>query len=179
VSPITLKQRFNVVATSPETQPHPRELPPQVDVRQNTIFAAKWLLASLKYLAQSSADLATYFETVGWRGFIQGNFDPPVPGKFSAKAGDIFPVFKVLNELIGFDKIIYSESSSPLKVNGLVLNNQSEVKILLANFSESEKKIEMIGLQNFKNMKYLFSETLPVFGEKIILPPNEIVILQG
>ena len=42
VSPVTLKARFNVVATGP-IPPVPRgELPPQVDARQMSLFAAAW-----------------------------------------------------------------------------------------------------------------------------------------
>ncbi len=84
VSPVTLKQRFNVVATSDESTLEKGKLPPQVDARQNSVFASQWLAGSLKFLAQSRADVVTFFETAGWRGFIQGDFKPPVPDKFSA-----------------------------------------------------------------------------------------------
>ena len=143
VSPITLKQRFNVVATSKEPEPSHGELPPQVDERQNSVFAAQWLLGSLKYLAQSGAGLATFFETVGWRGFIQGNFEPPVPEKFSAKSGDIFPIYNEFKKLSGFSNIIHSNSSHPLLFDGLAVKSENETKLLLFSFSDEDIIIQI------------------------------------
>lgn len=162
VSPVTLKQRFNVVATSEETGLQPGELPSQVDVRQNSVFAAQWLLGSLKYLTQSGTDLVTYFETVGWRGFIQGDFKSPVPEKFNSKKGDIFPVFYLLNEIAGINEVIYTESTSPLEVDGIViagknLNGQPVKKLILANFSNQPKKVKVSGIETAPEGNYLFT----------------------
>jgi D-apionolactonase len=162
VSPVTLKQRFNVVATSDEPDVETDELPSQVDVRQNSVFAAQWLLGSLKYLAQSGIDLVTYFEIVGWRGFIQGDFESPVPEKFDSKKGDIFPVFYLLKEIAGFNEVIYSESISPLEVDGIViaginLNGQPVKKLILANFSNQPKKVKVSGIETAPEGNYLFT----------------------
>jgi hypothetical protein len=148
ISPLTLKQRFNVVATSEEPSPQQGELPSPVDARQNSVFAAQWLLGSLKFLAQSGADLVTCFETVGWRGFIQGNFYPPLPENFSARKGDIFPCFQLLKELKDFDEVIHSESSLPLKTDGIVFLHRNKNRILialLANFQLEDIKIKLTG----------------------------------
>jgi hypothetical protein len=162
VSPVTLKQRFNVVATSDEPDVETVELPSQIDVRQNSVFAAQWLLGSLKFLAQSGTDLVTYFETVGWRGFIQGDFESPVPEKFDSKKGDIFPVFYLLNEIAGFKEVIYSESTSPLEVDGIViagkdLDGQPVKKLILANFSNQPKKVKVSGIETAPEGNYLFT----------------------
>lgn len=138
VSPVTLKQRFNVVATSPKPAPGTGELPSFVDTRQNSEFAAQWLLGSLKYLAQSGTDLVTYFESVGWRGFIQGNYEPPIPGKFKAKKRDVFPVYYALKELSGFSEIIHSSSSHPLLFDGLVVQSIDKIKLFLFSFSNED-----------------------------------------
>lgn len=177
VSPITLKQRFNVVATAEELPPLSGELPSQVDPRQNSVFAAQWLLGSIKFLAQSETALATLFETVGWRGYIQGEFEPPVPEKFSAKVGDVFPVYHVLKELVGFDEVVFSESSLPLKVEGLVLQSKSETKILLANFSGNKQAVEIVGAKDFLKMRFLFENKLEMTTDKIILPSNDILVI--
>ena len=183
VSPVTLKQRYNVVATSDEPPLLPGELPPQVDLRQNTIFAAQWLLGSLKYLAQAGADLLTFFETVGWRGFIQGDFNPPLPERFSAKKGDAFPIYHLLKEFKDFDQLVYSESNSPLEIDGIVLkqeNNASNMKykILLANFSDQQKKVGVPGLHDIKVSRNLLGQlSIKASDGTVAIPSNEIVIL--
>lgn len=184
ISPVTFKQRFNVVATSEEPEPKPDKLPNQVDARQNTLFAAQWLLGSLKYLSQANADLVTYFETVGWRGFIQGNFNPPVPEKFSARKGDIFPVYYLLKEFQGFNKVIFSESNSPLDVDGIVLLNESSenenIRILIANFTGSPQKTELKGnYENYKIRSLLGKEINFVNGNIIEIPSSEIVVIEN
>ena len=183
VSTVTLKQRFNVVATSEEPEVETDELPSQVDVRQNLVFTAQWLLGSLKFLAQSGAELVTYFETVGWRGFIQGNYNPPVPEKFSARKGEIYPVFYLLKELEGFNEVIYSESSSPLEADGIVLqgndlNGQPKKKLFLANFSNQNKKVKISGIETTSKGSYLFaSNQIKQENGYFEITANQIVII--
>ena len=177
LSPITLKQRFNVVATSVEPIPFPGELPSNVDIRQSTIFTAQWLLVCLKFLAQSGADVVTFFETVGWCGFIQGNYDPPLSEKFIAAKGDIFPVFHLLKEIVGFRKAIYCKSNLPLFVDGIVMQNQNKIKLILVNFSVDEKLIEVQSTINWSEFRTLTGDLKIIKNKnRIILPPEEIVI---
>lgn len=178
ISPLTLKQRFNVVATSEETPIPPGELPPQVDVRQNLVFAAQWLLGSLKFVAQSGAELATFFETVGWRGFIQGDFEPSIPEKFSAKKGDVFPVYQLLKELVGFDEVLFSESRAPVKTDGIVLQSKEETKLLMANFTDDPQEIIIYGLHKIDSAKTLFGKQNVTFENETVLPPNSVVVLR-
>ncbi len=77
VTPITLKMRFNPNATGPEPDPAPGQLPPQVDVRQMSLFGAGWTVGSLKYLAGSDVQSLTYFETTGWRGVMETEAGSP------------------------------------------------------------------------------------------------------
>jgi hypothetical protein len=183
VSPVTLKQRFNVVATADEPEPQPDELPPQVDVRQNSVFAAQWLLGSLKFLSQSGAGLVTYFETVGWRGFIHGNFGTLVPEKFSARKGDIYPVFYLLKELEGFNEVAFSESCTPLEVDGIFLNGRDmngsqKTKLILANFSNHSKKVKISGVETASFCTTLFSSTqVDKENGYFEIPGNQIVIV--
>ncbi len=179
VSPVTLKQRFNVVATAEEPAAKSGELPDQVDARQNTVFAAQWLLGSLKFLSQSGTDLVTFFETVGWRGFIQGNYIPTFPEKFSALKGDIFPVFQFLKELAGYDEIVYSESSVPLKLEGIVLankNNRLSLTAIIVNFDSEAGKIKVEGFFEVLGIQSLFSkETIITENNDIIIPGGSVV----
>ena len=177
VSPVTLRQRFNVVATSGDEYLMPDQLPAQVDVRQNTVFAAKWLLCSIKYLSQAEANLATFFETVGWRGLIQGAFESPIPGKFKAQTNEVFPVYNILKELNGFESVLYSESKLPLEVDGIVLQNQDKVKLILANFTGNAKIIEIQSSTVWREFRTFQSDLkIKINKTRIVLPPEEIVI---
>jgi len=141
ISPVSLKQRFNVVATATEAESPAGILPLSVDIRQPSVFAANWTLGSLKFLTQSGACLVTYFETVGWRGLIHGEIQADCPEKFIPAANDIFPVFDALKELSGFSEVIYSSSSNPLLFDGLVIKSELETKLFLFNFSSEELEI--------------------------------------
>lgn len=183
VSPVTLKQRFNVVATSEEDESLPDELPYQVDARQPTIFAAQWLMGSLKNLGQAGTDLVTYFETVGWCGFIQGNYNPPLAEKFPALKGDIFPVYDLLKEIAGYDGVVYSESSKPLVIEGIVLYKEPSGrgfdKILLANFTPVPQKVMFeANLQNFKIRNLYGKKTIHTDGRIIEISSSEIVVIE-
>ena len=178
VSPITLKQRFNVVATSATKSAEEGTLPPPVDTRQNSVFAAQWMLGSIKVLAQSGADLGSYFETVGWCGFIQGEYPPPLPGKFTANAGDIFPLFTLFKHFAGFKKIVFSESDMPLKVDGLVLQNQEEIVALLANFTDELQKVRMEGMDEFDDVENLFEDRETFLDQELFMPGNSLIVLR-
>ena len=82
VSPVTLRPRFNAVATGPVPPPAPGELPDQVDPRQMSLFGAAWTLGSLANLATSGAASLTYYETSGWRGVVETPDGSPVPARF-------------------------------------------------------------------------------------------------
>ncbi|HBL74064.1 MAG: hypothetical protein A2W90_12715 [Bacteroidetes bacterium GWF2_42_66] len=179
VSPVTLKQRFNVVATGDEPELLPRELPAQVDIRQRTDFAAAWTLGSLKNLTEAGARLITFYETVGWRGLVQGDFPPELPEKFGARPGELFPVFHLFNELDGFQEVVLSESSSPLTFTGLVLKNGNFRKILLASFSETPIEVNIdIQPELMKRTAGLKNKTKKIADQKVILQPYEIIVLE-
>ncbi len=180
VSPVTLKQRLNVVATSPEPEHMPGELPPQVDPRQHTIFAAGWTAISLKYLAQAGADLVTYYETTGWKGIMQGSYPSPIPGKFPAKTGELFPVYHLLKELRNVRKVFGSVSSEPLKVDGLVFADD-QTKIVLANFTGSPQQVQFNQNTAGWRIKNLCETEVRVMDKDMvtILPEQILVIYPG
>ena len=65
VSPVTLKMRANPNATGATPETPPGELPPEVDVRQMSLYGAGWTLSSIKYLSESQVESITYHETTG------------------------------------------------------------------------------------------------------------------
>jgi hypothetical protein len=99
VSPVTLKPRFNAVATGALPPVPPGELPPQVDPRQMSLFGAAWTVGSIASLARAGADRLTYFETTGWRGVMESEQGPPVPERFPPLPGCVFPLYHALADI--------------------------------------------------------------------------------
>ncbi|MEL7587148.1 MAG: hypothetical protein AAGU19_10585 [Prolixibacteraceae bacterium] len=142
ISPLTLKQRFNVVATAEETV-IPGQLPPQVDVRQSSVFAASWTLGAISRLAQAGAAAVDLFETTGWRGIMQGNFQAPLPGLFPATVNETFPLFHLLQMLNGTLEGYPSISSNPSVIEGLIVRKHKSLDLILANYSGEQQRVQL------------------------------------
>ncbi len=145
ISPITLKPRFNAVATGPESQPAPGELPPQVDPRQMSLFGACWTLASLKYLVEHGVMSVTYYETTGWCGVLERAAGSPLPERFPSLPGAVFPLYHVLadvNELAG-GTALRTTSSDVLRMDGLALRKDGATRIMLANMTNSSQLVRV------------------------------------
>ena len=159
LTPITLRPRYNPFATGPEPAPDPRELPPQVDVRQMSLFGAGWTLGSLKYCGESDVFSVTYYETTGWRGVMEAPSGCPMPDKFRSIPDSVFPLYHVLADVGEFSDgvILATTSTSPLQVEGLTLRAGDRVRILLANLDESPASIEIEcpGMASCVALKYL------------------------
>jgi hypothetical protein len=132
IGALTLKQRFNAVATEDEDE---IQALPESDPRQHTSFAAGWTLGSIRNLALAGAASLTYFETVGPRGILSR---PDAPLAHS-------PLYRLFEEILTGNHlhVIHSKSSHPLEFDCLALQGQKEVRLLLANYTESELSIEM------------------------------------
>lgn len=137
VSPVTLKPRFNPVATGPEVPPPPGELPPPVDPRQVTPFLAAWTLAVIKHLAEGGVESVTLFETTGWRGVMERAAGSPLPDRFPSRAGQVYPVFYVIAEAGRFrgGEAFLSSSSDSLRVESLALARGGATCLYLANLT--------------------------------------------
>ena len=143
ISSVSLKQRFNILATSTESETAPGQLPSSVDPRQRSAFAAAWTLGSLKFLAQAGAQLITYYETVGWKGWMQGELSPANQDQFAAEANEIFPIYKVLKKLSGYSHVAHSISSHPLTFDGLFVCSEEKIKFILFNFTSETIEIRL------------------------------------
>jgi len=97
VGPITLRPRFNAVATGPPRLRPADALPDDVDIRQAAPFAAAWLLGSIAALAPSPALALTYFEVAGPRGLLAGQ--SALPQGFPAP-GATFPAYEILATVV-------------------------------------------------------------------------------
>ncbi len=157
VSPITLKPRFNPNAIGPEPEPAPGELPPQVDVRQMSLFGAGWTAGSLKYLAQSSVTSLTYYETTGWRGVMETEAGSPLPDKFHSLPGAVYPLYHVLADVGVFaaGQVIATASSNPLQVDGLAVHKNGKTRVLVANLSAKPRQVTVQNLAESVRLRFL------------------------
>lgn len=135
VSPVTLKPRFNPNATGPQPQSAPGQLPPQVDVRQSSLFGLAWTLGSLKYLAESGAVSVTFYETTGWRGVMEQADGCPLPGEFASIPGGVYPLYHLFADAAEARRVIPLRSNRPLKVEALLLESDQGRIQLLANLT--------------------------------------------
>lgn len=135
VGPITLKMPFNPVATGPEEEPEPGELPPEVDPRQMSLFCAGWTVGSVRRLAEASS--LTYYETTGRRGLMEKAGGSPLPERFPSRSGTPFPVYHVFAELAGLagTEVLPVETGDPLGVEALALRASGRLILLAANLT--------------------------------------------
>ncbi|MCS7259528.1 MAG: hypothetical protein NZ765_01935 [Anaerolineae bacterium] len=148
VSPVTLRMRLNPNATAPEPEPLPGELPSQVDVRQMSLFGAGWTLGSLKYLAESGVHSVTFYETTGWLGVMEREEGSPLPTVFRSLPGAVFPMYHVFADIAEFagGQVIPSVSSATLRVDGLTVRKGERKRVMLANLTNQEQVIDVVGL---------------------------------
>lgn len=143
VSPITLKPRFNPVATGAEPAVLPGELPPQVDPRQRSLLGAGWTVAMLAALAGSGVESLTFFETTGWRGVLETASGSPLPDRFPSLPGEVFPLYHVLAECAAFagGELVPTSSNAPLAVASLLLRRGDHRIWLLANLGPETRTV--------------------------------------
>jgi hypothetical protein len=145
ISPLNIQRRFNANIDKYELPASADGLPAQVDSRLMSLFGACWAAGSLKYLCESEIYGATYFETAGERGIIQGDFDSRWPGGFQASKGMIFPVYHVFRFVLKYKdfKVAESISSQPLKVELLTLTDSKEYKMVVVNLTNTAHNINL------------------------------------
>ncbi len=170
VSPITLKPRSNPVATGPERPVAPGELPPQVDVRQMSLFCAAWTVAMLKALSEGGVESVTLFETTGWRGVLETAAGSPLPERFPSTPGSVFPVYHVLADVGGFSprSVVPTQATGPDGVASLLLGAGGRRRLLVANLSTTPRLVSIAGLGEPTRVRILDGMTL----EEAMLRPE-------
>ncbi len=160
ISPITLRPRFSPSATGPAIDPMAGELPPQVDVRQMSLFGVAWTTGSLKYVSESGVYSVTYYETSGWRGVMETEAGSPLPDKFRSSPGSVFPLYHVLSDVGEFagGEVVPTASSDTLRVDGLALRKDGEMRLILANLSPKTQTVSVRGLDQ-RGRLHLLDET--------------------
>ncbi len=148
VTPITFRKRVNPYATGEELYAKAGDVPATVDSRQMSLFGAAWTLGALRFLTQSGANSATFYETIGWRGVIEDAKGSPAPDRFPSRAGMTFPLYHVLADAAEFCGAFARPcgSADSLKWNGIILTRGDQVSVLLANMTFEPRTISIAGL---------------------------------
>jgi hypothetical protein len=159
VSPVTLKPRFNAVATG-ATAEAAGALPANVDARQMSLFGAAWTLGAIKRLAESEATSVTCFETTGWRGVMETEAGSPLPQQFPSLPGAVFPLYHVLADVAEFTggEVIAVQSSDALKVEAMLLERGERQSLLLANLTPETRTATLAGIDNAARLRRLNEE---------------------
>jgi hypothetical protein len=135
-SPITLRPRFNAVATGATTVgPEPNTLPPEADLRQLSLFCAGWTLGSLAALCGTGhCHSATYYETTGWRGIMETEQGSPLPAAFPSIPGAVFPVYHVFASLAGYSHMAPLTIGNQRELAGMALFQDDQLRrLIIAN----------------------------------------------
>jgi hypothetical protein len=147
ISPVNIQRRYNANIENYEQLSNRVDCPPQIDSRQMSLFGACWTAGSLKYLSEAAIKGVTFFETVGERGIFQGDYPSCWPENFQSTKGMIFPLYHIFNYILKNKsfKLIYSNSSHPLKVDSLFLSDGSKMKLILINFTSEQQPVVLDG----------------------------------
>lgn len=160
ISPVNIQRRFNSNIENYEAHTE-NTFPYQIDSRLMSLFGALWTLGSFKYLAEAGSDGVTYFETVGERGIMQGDFDSRWPDEFPSVKKMLFPVCSAFKYLLSNKhfKVIKCESSNPLKIDALILSERENTRIILMNFTDVQQNVCIKGYSGTFTLKQLNDET--------------------
>lgn len=172
ISPVTLQQRFNVVATEEEPA-----LAYPADPRQHSFFNALWTLISVKYLAESDATLITYFENIGAKGLIPEL--SPEKTENSGLQALLYPVYHMLKFVLSFRFVRKVTSSDPVNVDAICLQNEGQVSLMLVNFSTDEKTVivkDFVQKEPVKNILIKTMTHLHVHEEIASLPYKKMYL---
>jgi len=158
ISPITLKQRFNPVATSPELPRDPNALPPYVDVRQMSLFGAGWTAASLKYIGLTGyVHSVTYYTLAGCTGILQPHTRSTLPEAFPPLSGCVYPMYHVFRAVgeMRQGELLETHSSDSLTLEGLGIRMGPHCRVIAANLTFKAQKVRIQGVGKGVSFKLL------------------------
>ncbi len=138
VGPITLRPRARQLPCDPSADIG-------VDPRQASLFAAAWLVASVKQLAEAGAASLTYFECTGRRGFVGRS---PTEGHLSGPEMRAYPIFHAFAMLAGFSRarLVACASSDPATAQALAIQGERGFSAIVANLAPETQAIRLTDL---------------------------------
>jgi hypothetical protein len=121
----------------------------------------------------------TYFETTGWRGLMETDLGSPLPAKFDSSPKEIFPLYYVLEFVVGASSVLRL-SNPPLDgVSALGLRDRDgATRYLLANLEPAPKRIRCRSAAKEIELKILCETNLDGL-RKGILPESEHLSSSG
>ena len=145
ISPITLKPQITSHTATDDKRPSPASLPPSVDARQMSLFAASWTLGSLaRLIASEKIHSLTYFETSGWTGVMETESGSPAPEIFQSIPGSVFPVYHLFADIADCNRLYPTHSSHPLQTDGItLLDSKNRKRFIVANFLKETQEIRI------------------------------------
>jgi hypothetical protein len=175
VSPVTIQRRFNANRDNFEAISNGEEMPPGVDPRQMSLFAAAWTVGSLKYLLDSDVSSITYYETVGERGLFMGEHSSRWPGKLNADKDMIFPVFYVFRMLLnkGKFRVPGSLSTNPLVIDGFTVAGENTGLVFLSNMTRERQKVMLTGIDEYNTIMKMNAGNFDALTGNFQLPFSE------
>jgi hypothetical protein len=146
ISPLSLRPRFNAVATAAATN-LPDGLPPSVDPRQLSTLAAAWTLGSIAGMANAGVQSITMFATTGWLGVMEQECISHLSEEFPSHAGDVFPIYHILAGLSGGKRIAPAAVSAPLCVSALAVYDEDGTRrVLLGNLTGQTRRVHLLSV---------------------------------
>ena len=118
-------------------------LPFSVDIRQPSLLAAAWTVASLAEIAGAGPASLTIFETTGWRGVLEGRAGSLSPLVFHSRPGEVFPLYHVLadyGEWRRNGELHLVHASQPLAVGALAVRAERRLHVLVANLTAEPQR---------------------------------------
>jgi hypothetical protein len=144
VTPVTLRPRFNAVATTDDELPS-RGLPWQVDPRQPSLFAAVWTLGSVAALSGAGVDGLTYYDAVGPRGVIESPEGSPDAEAFRSRPDTAYPLALVLADLCGLEgaEIRHVAGLDPAGLTALAVSGDGGTVVMLGNLTRDTQQVRV------------------------------------
>ena len=102
----------------------------------------------MKYLADSGAHSATFFETIGWKGIMDADDLSSRPKTFRSRPRALFPVYHFLHEIGEFKggTVRGVHTSDNLSAVGLALKKQNRTRILVGNLTGRSQTVTLRGI---------------------------------
>jgi D-apionolactonase len=171
ISPITLRPRFNVVATGDEASVE-GQLPPQVDERQMKLIGATWTVGSLAKLAtKEGIHSLTYFETTGWLGLMETALGSPCPGLFRSVPAGVFPLFQVFAWLASAESILATTSTHPRRFDGLcIIDSGRRRRWIVANLTADRQCVRVRPVGEYVRVEMLEAAQAGSPGKRVHAP---------
>jgi D-apionolactonase len=144
VTPITLRPRFNAVATTGE-EFSADGLPGRVDPRQPSLLAAAWTLGSVTALAGAGADGLTYFDTIGPRGVVESEKGSAFPALFRSQPDATYPLAIVLADVCGIRdaRILEVSGADSARLAVLAVRSGKDTVVLLGNLTRYTQRVRV------------------------------------